>query len=121
MKNKNLINSFKYAFSGIKEGIKGERNIKIDICIAILVVVFGFILKINYIEWIICISWIALVIGAELFNTAIETTVNIAMPNIDKSAKKAKDVSAGGVLVFAIGSFIIGIIIFLPKILLLFK
>lgn len=121
MKNKNLINSFKYAFNGIKEGIKGERNIKIDICIAILVVVFGFILNINYIEWIICISWIALVIGAELFNTAIETTVNIAMPNIDKSAKKAKDVSAGGVLVFAIGSFIIGIIIFLPKILLLFK
>ena len=113
MKNKNLINSFKYAFSGIKEGIKGERNIKIDICIAILVVVFGFILNINYIEWIICISWIALVIGAELFNTA--------MPNIDKSAKKANDVSAGGVLVFAIGSFIIGIIIFLPKILLLFK
>ena len=77
--------------------------------------------NINYIEWIICISWIALVIGAELFNTAIETTVNIAMPNIDKSAKKAKDVSAGGVLVFSFVSFIIGIIIFLPKILLLFK
>ena len=91
----------------------------LDELVCSLFVVFGFILNINYIEWIICISWIALVIGAELFNTAIETTVNIAMPNIDKSAKKAKDVSAGGVLVFAIGSFIIGIIIFLPKIVVL--
>ena len=120
MKNKNLINSFKYAFSGIKEGIKGERNIKIDICIAILVVVFGFILNINYIEWIICISWIALVIGAELFNTAIEIVVDLAMPDINEFAKRAKDISAGGVLIFAVGSVIVGLIIFLPKIMNLF-
>ena len=71
-------------------------------------------------EWLICISLFALVIGGELFNTAIETVVDIAMPKIDERAKKAKDVSASAVLVFAIGAFIIGLLIFVPKFIALF-
>ena len=55
-----------------------------------------------------------------MFNTAIEQVVNIAMPKKDERAKLAKDISAGGVLVFAIGSAIVGLIIFLPKIIALF-
>ena len=55
-----------------------------------------------------------------MFNTAIEQVVNIAMPEKDERAKLAKDVSAGGVLVFAIGSAVVGFIIFLPKIIALF-
>lgn len=121
MKSKNLINSFKYAIAGIKSAFKTERNLKIHITIAILVIIVGIILKLNSFEWIVCISWFAIVIGGELFNTAIEITVNIAMPNINENAKRAKDISAGGVLIYAIGSAIIGLIIFIPKLLLLIK
>lgn len=121
MKSKNLVNSFKYAIAGIKSALKTERNLKIHITIAILVIIMGSILKLSLFEWIACISWFAIVIGGELFNTAIEITVNIAMPNLNENAKRAKDISAGGVLVFAIGSAIIGLIIFVPKILLLIK
>lgn len=116
MKNKKLINSFKYAFSGILSAYKSERNMKIHISIAILVIFFGIFLQISTYEWIACILCFAMVIGAEMFNTAIETVVDIAMPKKDERAKKAKDVAAGGVLIFAIGSAIIGSIIFIPKV-----
>ena len=116
MKNKKLINSFKYAFAGMWSAYKSERNIKIHIAVAILVILFGVFLQISTYEWIACIVCFAMVIGAEMFNTAIETVVDIAMPKKDERAKKAKDVAAGAVLVFAIGSAIIGSIIFIPKI-----
>lgn len=121
MKNKKLINSFKYAFTGIGSAFKTERNMKIHITIALLVIIMGIVFKINAIEWIVCISFFAMVIGGELFNTALEITVDLAMPKINEKAKRAKDISAGAVLVFAIASVIVGFIIFIPKILLLFK
>ncbi len=83
----------------------------------VLVIISGFILKISITEWTICIVLFGLVITAELINTAIETTVDIVMPEKNEKAKLAKDIAAGAVLVSAIASAIIGIIIFLPKIL----
>lgn len=71
-------------------------------------------------EWIVCICLFVLVIGGELFNTAIEIAVDLAMPKINDNAKKSKDIAAGGVLVLVIGSVIIGLIIFIPKIINLF-
>lgn len=115
MKSKNILYSFKYALEGLGKAIKTERNIKIHICAMILVIILGVILKISKIEWIICIILFGLVISAELFNTAIETAVDIAMPEKDPRAKKAKDISASAVLVLAIVSLIIGLMIFITK------
>ena len=108
MKNKKLINSFKCAIQGIKQAVKTERNVKIHITIMILVIIAGIVLKINTQEWIICIILFGLVISLELVNSAIEATVDIAMPEINEKAKVAKDVAAGAVLVSAIASAIIG-------------
>lgn len=115
-KSKNVINSFKYAFQGVFSAIKTERNLKIHISIMILVIIAGIFLKISKMEWIICIILFGLVIGGEMLNSAIETVVDIAMPEINPKAKFAKDVAAGAVLIFAISSAIIGLIIFIPKI-----
>ena len=106
MKNKNIFKSFKYAFEGILTSLKAEKNMKIHI---------GVIFKINKAEWITCIILFAIVIAGEMFNTAIETVVDIAMPEINEKAKIAKDISAGAVLILAISSAIIGLIIFIPK------
>lgn len=114
---KKTINSFKYAFEGIISSFKTERNMKIHIIIMILVIIAGILLKINKYEWIICIICFSIVISGELFNTAIETVVDMVMPYKNEKAKLAKDISAGAVLVMAIGSAIIGLIIFVPKIL----
>ena len=114
-KSKNVISSFKYAFQGMFSALKTERNLKIHVTIMILVIIAGIVLKISKIEWIICIILFGLVIGGEMFNSAIETVVDIAMPDINLKAKFAKDAAAGAVLVFAIASAIIGFMIFGPK------
>ena len=115
-KHKKLINSFKYAFAGLISSLKTEQNMRIHILAVILVIIAGFVLKISLIEWCICITLCGMVIFAELINTAIETTVDIAMPEINEKAKLAKDISAAAVLVLAISSAIVGCIIFVPKI-----
>lgn len=115
-KMKKLLKSFKYAFEGICTGIKEEQNMKVHIAIMILVIIFGIMLKISIIEWIICIVLFGLVISMELINTAIENTVDLVTKEKNEQAKIAKDVAAGAVLVSAISSAIIGIIIFIPKI-----
>ena len=114
---KKFIKSFKYAFEGIWTGIKEEQNMKIHIIIMILVIIFGIMLKINTTEWIICILLFGLVISMELMNTAIENTVNLITKEKNQQAKIAKDVAAGAVLASAIVSAIIGLMIFVPKIL----
>lgn len=116
-KMKKIRNSFKYAIEGIWTSFKTERNMKIHIFIMILVIIAGIILKINKSEWVICIILFAIVIGSELFNTSIETIVDMVMPEKNEKAKIAKDVSAGAVLVVAIGAAIIGLVIFVPRIL----
>lgn len=85
----------------------------------ILVIAMGFILNINITEWCICIVLFGLVISLELINTAIETVVDMITLNNNENAKKAKDIAASAVLVSAISSVIIGLIIFIPKILIL--
>ena len=115
MDNKRLVNSFKYAFEGIKQTYIGEQNLKIHTFVAILVIVFGFFLKISYIEWLVCLVLIGLVLMAEFFNTAIEYVVDLASPKIHPLAKAAKDTASAGVLMMAIISAVIGGVIFIPK------
>ena len=112
---KRLTNSFKYAMEGIKQSYKGEQNLRIHTIIAILVLIFGFFLKISYMEWLICLILIGLVLMSEFFNTAIEYVVDLASPQIHPLAKAAKDTASAGVLIMAIISAIVGLTIFVPK------
>ena len=116
VKTKKLINSFKYAIEGFMSSFKTERNMKIHILAMAVVVALGFYLKLTLIEWSFITISIVLVIGAELFNTSIETIVDMVSPEKNPKAKLAKDISAAAVLVLAIGAMIIGAIIFIPKI-----
>ena len=121
VKTKKLANSFKYAIQGMIQSFRTEQNMKIHFLIMIMVIILGFWLKIDRTEWMICIILFGIVISGELFNTAIETTVDIAMPYRDKKAKKAKDISASAVLMLAIASAVVGGIIFVPKLMMLFS
>ncbi len=112
---KRLTNSFKYAFEGIVQAYIGEQNLKIHSVIACLVIIFGFILKISYTEWLICLVLIGLVLMAEFFNTSIEYLVDLVSPDIHPLAKATKDTASAGVLMMAIISAIIGLTIFVPK------
>lgn len=120
IETKRLIHSFKYAGTGIFTSLKKEKNMKIHFFAMILVIILGIIFQISSTEWIACIILFAGVIGTEMLNTAIETVVDMVTPYKNSKAKIAKDVAAGGVLVWAIASVFIGGIIFIPKIIELF-
>ncbi len=114
-KKQSLLNSFYHAIVGIKTGLTKERNMLIHFAFIIAVVICGILFKITYYEWLICAILFALVISLELVNTAIETTVDICMPDINEKAKIAKDTAAGAVLFSSLIAAIIGLVIFVPK------
>lgn len=114
-KKDKLYKSFGYAFEGIINTILHERNMQIHCTVAILVVIFGFILKISYAEWCVCLVLFALVMSLELVNTALEAVVDLVTNERKPLAKKAKDAAAGAVLMSAIIAAILGGIIFFPK------
>ena len=108
--------AFRYAFNGIVNAIKEERNMKIHLLAVIVVIFFGVVYKITKVEWMICIVLFGLVISSELINTAIENTVNLVTKEENELAKVAKDVAAGAVLVNATISVVIAMIIWIPRI-----
>lgn len=116
MKKQSFDKSLKHAIDGISSCIQKERNIKIHLCMMVLVIICGFIFKITQLEWIICILLFGLVISLEIINTAIEAIVDLCSPDIHPLAKLAKDAAAGAVLVSALAAAIIGLIIFITKI-----
>lgn len=118
---KRLRKSFGYAFKGIDDVIEHEPNMKIHVVVAILVVIMAFILKVSIIEWIILVLLIGAVLAAETINTTIENLVDMYTKEYDENAKIVKDTAAGTVLILAITSAIIGLIIFVPKIICLLE
>ena len=113
---KRLINSFKYAFDGLKYAFIYEQNLTVHVLATIIVIIFGFLFKISIFEWLVLFLIIGLVIATELINTSIEATIDLITDEINPLAKIAKDTAASAVLVFGLTALIIGALIFLPKI-----
>ncbi len=118
---KKSLRSFSFAWKGILAAFRSELNMKIHFFIAVFVVFFGLFLKISVTEWLIVLICFAIVFSAEMINTSIETLVDKVSPEQDPLAGKAKDVAAGAVLIVAIFVAIVGLIIFVPKIICLFN
>ena len=114
------LKSFKYAFNGLQLLIREEPNAKIHFFITICVLIAGFVFRISAGEWIAVILCIGLVFTLESFNSAIENLADFVSPEKQETIKKVKDLAAGAVLVGAIASAIVGLVVFLPKIMGLF-
>ena len=116
-KEKPLLKTLSYGFNGIFYTLKHERNMVIHFLVMILVIIAGIVFKITFVEWGVCFVLFALVLSLELMNTAIENVVDLVTEEKKAKAKVAKDAAAGAVLVAAIFAVIIGISIFLPRLL----
>ncbi|MBC7804703.1 MAG: diacylglycerol kinase family protein [Akkermansiaceae bacterium] len=110
----NIFASFGHAFDGVRETFRAERNFRFHVLASLLVLVAGFSLHISPLRIVAVFFAIALVIVTELINTALEVTVDLAMPAHHPLAKRAKDASAGAVLIAAICAVVVGAIVFLP-------
>ncbi len=115
MKKQPLDRSFGYAFEGIWNTVKSERNMQIHLGFTVCVIIAGFIFRISKIEWLLCLVLFGQVMSLELVNTALEAAVDVATDEWKPLAKKAKDAAAGAVLVSAIIAALIGLWIFIPR------
>lgn len=113
---KKRLKSFKYAFSGIRMLISSEHNAWIHCFAAVCVVVAGFCFNISSSEWIAVIFAIGTVLAAEAVNSSIEALADLVSPEYNKAIKRTKDMAAGAVLILAISAAVVGLIIFIPKI-----
>lgn len=111
---KKQLRSFRYAWQGISQCVGREQNLSFHLIVTVLVIGAGFAFGITQEEWVAIALCIGLVIGAELFNTAIERLVDLVSPQRHPLAGQVKDIAAGAVLVCALAAIAVGLIIFIP-------
>lgn len=109
--------SFSYAFRGVGIIFKTQHNAWVHGLVAVIVILLGLCFRISPGEWAVVILSITSVLAAEAFNTAMEIDMDLTSPNYHPYAKDTKDVAAGAVLLTVVGASVVGLIIFLPKIL----
>jgi len=114
------VDSFRYAFQGLADLFRSQPNARIHLCAAGLAAVAGWWLHISRLEWLALVMCITLVIALEAVNTALEHLTDLVSPDFHPLAGKVKDVAAAAVLIGAFGAVGVGLIVFVPKVVLLF-
>lgn len=108
--------SFKHAFEGIIWAFRTQPNYQIHLLLSFLALAGGYYYQITYNEFLLLITLIFIGLAIETINTSIEKLADAVDTNFNEHIKVAKDLGAGAMLFFALGSFICACIIFLPKI-----
>ncbi|MCK7590737.1 diacylglycerol kinase family protein [Subsaxibacter sp. CAU 1640] len=116
----NRLKSVRYAFNGALYLCKTESSIKIQLFITVFVTIAGFYFNISKTEWLFQIAMIGLVMSIEGINTAIEYIADFIHPDLHSSIGRIKDIAAGAVFIASIAAVVGAIIIYYPKIVLMF-
>lgn len=114
MHSRNLLESFRYAFAGLCYALRTQRNTRIHLIIAGLVILAGLWLGLPTVQWALLALTIGLVLVGEMLNTVAETLVDMISPGYHPLAKVVKDVTAGAVLLTAIFAVVVGLLILGP-------
>ena len=104
--------SFLFAIQGFRTAVVTERNIKVMLAVGALAVVAGLVLQIDLLSWAIILLCCAVVIMAELFNTAVETIVDLVSPEFHPLAGRAKDIAAAAVWFLSFVVAIVGVLVY---------
>lgn len=115
-----IFHSFPYAWQGLKFCFVTQLNFKAHVLLAVLTILMALVLHISQSEWLVILLCIMGVLSLEMINTAIESLCNVVQREIHPGIRIVKDVSAGAVLISAIISLVIGLVIFIPKLIILF-
>ncbi len=114
MRNRNLLESFRIAFSGLWYALRTQRNTRIHLSIASAAIALGLWLGLSPDQWALLTLTISFVLVSEMLNTTMETFVDLVSPDYHPLAKIVKDVVAGTVLLTAITSVIVGLLVLGP-------
>lgn len=121
-KNKHFSQSLHHALDGLNVAFHEEKNLRRDAVFTLLVVMAGIILRVTRFEWGMLILAISLVVISEMWNTVIENIMDVITDKkYSPHAKKIKDMSAGTVLLTVLFAVAVGLYVFIPHIVLIFK
>ena len=113
---RNWLTSFRFAFDGLWQTVRTQRNFRIQLTIGTAAVGMGAGFSLSPLEWAVLVLTIIAVLSGEMFNTALESLVDLASPEFKPLAKTAKDCAAAAVLVNAVGSVVVGFLLFGPRV-----
>jgi diacylglycerol kinase (ATP) len=113
LRPKTPVDSFRHALNGVLLSFKTQRHLRVHFLLAVIILIAGFVWRLSRVELLVLVVTISLVILAELFNTALETVVDLVTPDYHPLAKVAKDVAAGAVLVASVNAVLVGLVLFL--------
>jgi diacylglycerol kinase (ATP) len=111
-----IFESFNNAFEGVIHVLRTQRNMRIHFLIAALVLVFAVVVGVRRFELIALLLAISFVLIAEMINTAVEHTIDVATTSFDPMAKLAKDIAAGAVLIASVNAVAVGYLVFADRI-----
>lgn len=109
------VQGVKIAFRGAWLLVRTESSIKIQVFIALIVTAAGFYFEISLMEWMVQTLAIGLVLGVEGINTALEKLSDYVQPEYDRKIGFLKDISAGAVLMVSAAASVVGLLIYLPR------
>lgn len=115
MRTRHLLESFNCAFEGIIHAFQTQRNMRLHFLAAAIVLILSLWIPLNKIEVMLLFFTIALVVMAEMFNTAIEAAIDLITQEYHPLAKVAKNVAAGAVLIASVNAVVVGYLIFYPR------
>jgi undecaprenol kinase len=110
-----FLKSFSYSFNGLVYAARNEQSVLVMVTCLVFTLLFGVFFNISLLEWFLVFIAIGLVLGTELLNTAIEATIDLISPSFHPLAKIAKDTASASVFVYSFVAFVIGCLIFVPK------
>jgi diacylglycerol kinase (ATP) len=108
MARRDVTGPFRVAFNGIVHTFRTQRHMRIHLYVTLIAVLGAMILNLRLREILVLMFMITFVLVAEMFNSAIEATVDLVSPNYHPLAKFAKDIAAGAVLITTIMAIIVG-------------
>ncbi len=111
-----IFDSFNYAFEGIIHTLRTQRNMRIHLAVAFIVLITALIVNVTKLELIALLISITFVLIAEMINTAVEAAIDIATTSFDPMAKLAKDIAAGSVLIASVNAIAVGYLVFAGKV-----
>lgn len=117
---KRFLNTFKYSYQGLKYAYPNEQSMFIHAIVSLFAIILGIVFKISSFEWIITVLLIGISASLELLNTAIEAVCDMVTMEYNELAKIAKDTSSAALLIISIAAFIMGLIVYVPKFMVLF-
>jgi len=115
------VQSFGHAGRGIYVLLRNTHSAWVHVVVFIIAIVLGILFRISGLEWVAIALASGLVFALEAANTAIELSLDLVSPEYHPRARDSKDVSAGAVLIAAFAALAVGLIIFIPKVIVLWS